>query len=90
MAAEYIDADKPGLDMLAVLHQAFWTARSAKDRFRFATEIRHQEARFGLTPVDRRRLQWEVERAEIAVKKTAARRQKADPNRDPRDILKLT
>ncbi len=90
MAAEYIESDKHGLYMLAMLLQDFWVARSAKDRCRFAVEIRQQESRFGLTPVDRRRLQWEIERAEVAVKKTATRRKRADRNKDPRDVLKLT
>ncbi len=87
MAAEYIDADKPGLDMLAVLHQAFWTA-SNKDKFRYAAEIRQQESRFGLTPVDRRRLQWAIKRGEAATKKTAARRRRKK-EKDPREVLGL-
>ncbi len=90
MAHEYIESDKQGLILLAMLLQDFWTAQAARDRFKFATEIRQQEARFGLTPVDRRRLQWEIERAEVAGKKTAARRKRADRNKDPRDVLKLT
>ena len=90
MSGEYLQVDRQGLILLAVLLQDFWVARSPKDRCRFAVEIRQQESRFGLTPVDRRRLQWAVQRAEVAVKKTAARRKKADPNKDPRDVLKLT
>ncbi len=91
MASEYIGADKHGLYMLATLLQDFWTTRVVKDRFRFAAESRQQEARLGLSPVDRRRLQWEVKRGEAAAKRTAARRRKkADPNQDPRDVLKLT
>ncbi len=90
MSVEYLKVDKHGLYRLAVLLQDFWTTRVVKDRFRFAAEIRQQESCFGLTPVDRRRLQWEIDRAEIAVKKTAARRKRPDPNKDPRDVLKLT
>lgn len=91
MAAEYLEADKPGLEMLAVLHQAFWTTRAAKDRFKFASEIRLQEIRFGLSPLGRRRLQWEVERGEDATMRTKARRKRKrpDPNKDPRDTLKI-
>ena len=90
MAIEYLEIDKQGLVLLATLLQDFWVARSAKDRCRFAVEIRQQESRFGLSPVDRRRLQWAVQRGEAAAKKTKARRKKADPNKDPRNVLKLT
>ena len=86
MAAEYLEADKPGLEMLAMLHQAFWTARSTGDRFKYAGEIRLQEVRYGLDPISRRRLEWEVEKGEAAAKKTATRRRK----QDPRTVLKLT
>lgn len=93
MATEYLEADKPGLEMLAMLHQAFWTARANKDRFRFAAEIRQQEVRFGLSPIDRRRLDWTIEQGEAAAAKTRARRQKKQPKRaskkDPREVLKV-
>ena len=92
MAAEYIEADKPGLYILATLHQAFWTA-SNKDKIRFAAEIRQHEVRFGLSPVDRRRLDWTIEQGEAAAEKTRARRQKKQPKRaskkDPREVLKV-
>ena len=91
MAAEYLDADKQGLILLASLQQSFWTARSNKDRFKFAAEIRQQEVRFGLTPIDRRRLQWEVEKGEVAAERTETRRQRKRPDskKDPRSVLKL-
>ena len=91
MATEYLEPDKQGLILLAYLQQSFWTARSNKDRFRFAAEIRQQEVRFGLTPIDRRRLQWEVEKGESAAVRTATRRKRKRPNpkNDPRDVLRL-
>ena len=79
MAAEYLEADKPGLYILAHLHQAFWTANN-KDRFRYATELRQQEVRFGLSPIDRRRLEWEVEKGETAAIRTETRRKRKRPN----------
>ena len=88
MATEYLEADKPGLEMLAMLHQAFWTA-SNKDRFRYAAEIRQQEVRFGLSPIDRRRLDWTIEQGEAAAEKTRARRQRKQPGKDPREVLRL-
>jgi hypothetical protein len=61
MAAEFIAADIPGLVIVARLI----------DRFNYgavelAGEIRLQRQCFGLTPLDRRRLQWEIERVEAA------------------------
>ena len=62
MASEYLQADVHGLYRLAVLVDAFWKRPSEK----LAGEIRLQQQCFGLTPIDRRRLQWEVERVEQA------------------------
>lgn len=61
MAVEFIAADVPGLVIVARLI----------DKFNYgdvdlAAEIRLQRQCFGLTPLDRRRLQWEIERAEAA------------------------
>ena len=90
MATEYLEADKPGLYILATLHQAFWTA-SNKDKFRYAPEIRQQSQKYGLTPIDRRGLQWEVERGDVASQRTQTRRKRKrpDPKEDPREVLKL-
>jgi hypothetical protein len=57
MAAEYLQADKHGLYRLAVLVDAFWRSEDP----RLASEIRLQGMNFGLTPLDRRRLQWEMQ-----------------------------
>ena len=91
MAAEYLEPDKQGLILLAYLQQSFWMSRSSKDRFKWAGEIRQQEVRFGLTPIDRRRLQWEVEKGESAavLTETRRKRKRPDPKHDPRDVLRL-
>lgn len=92
MASEYLDTDmKGGLFQLAVLHQDFWTADSPGKRLSAAAEIRLQEVRFGLSPIDRRRLQWTVEQGEVAAERTEARRQSKRPPKagtDPRSVLK--
>lgn len=62
MAAEYLTADEHGLARLAVLVEAFWRQPSPA----MAAEIRLQEQRYGLSPVDRRRLEWTVEQADEA------------------------
>lgn len=87
MAHEFLDADVHGLFMLADLIDQYWRDPS-KD---LAGEIRLQRQSFGLTPLDRRRLQWEVERVEQAGRK----RQQLPPppapeaGDDPRKLLRL-
>ena len=95
MASEFLDADmRGGLFHLAKLHQAAWSADDEGDvraLLAASAEIRLQEVRFGLSPIDRRRLQWEVSRAEEAVEKTNRRRDSGTRKavKDPRRILKL-
>jgi hypothetical protein len=87
MAAEFIAADVPGLVLVARLI----------DRFNYgdlslAAEIRLQRQCFGLTPLDRRRLQWEIERGEAAEKRrrTLSTTPAVAPTgtRDPRRALR--
>lgn len=92
MASEFLDADmRGGLYLLAELYQRRWTSEDTKEIREIAAEIRQQEVRFGLSPIDRRRLQWEVEKAESAVEKTQTRRQRqtATHAKDPRDVLRI-
>ncbi len=87
MAAEWDESDKHGLFMLARLVDAFWTAESPTQAKDLAGEIRLQSQRFGLSPVDRQRLRWEIERGDEAEKKTQRRRAAAGPKavrKDPR------
>lgn len=86
MASEYLEADTDGLRMLAALIDAFWK----KPHPSLAAEIRLQRVCFGLTPIDRRRLQWEVVRTEEATEKRSKKKQKPtpDPSADPRQALK--
>jgi hypothetical protein len=84
MAPEFLEADVHGLFMLAELEDAFNRADKVKERIELAKEIRLQRQAFGLTPIDRRRLQWEVERTESAQaqrpkKATASKKKGADP-----------
>ena len=84
MAPEFLQADVHGLFLLAVLVDDFWLEPSKE----LAAEIRLQRQCFGLTPIDRRRLQWEIERAESAAsapaKPKGGRRKAAE---DPRRAL---
>lgn len=67
MAGEYIACDVPGLVNVARLQDAV----NYGDLDRCA-ELRLQRQCFGLTPLDRRRLQWETERGETAEKRRKA------------------
>lgn len=62
---EWVDADVPGLVALAQLVDDFWTA-DASERGRRHAEVRMASMQFGLTPMSRRQLQWEVRRVEAA------------------------
>jgi hypothetical protein len=75
MAPEFDESDVHGLFILATLVDAFWYEPNAA----LAAEIRLQRQCFGLTPIDRRRLQWEIERAEEAQEKGRKRSQPASP-----------
>lgn len=70
MAPEYHESDVHGLYILAMLVDGFWSAPSQA----LAAEIRLQRQCFGLTPIDRRRLQWEIERTDEAQEKGRRRR----------------
>lgn len=82
MAPEFLKTDMHGLLRLAVLVDDFWKDPTVS----LAAEIRHQGALFGLTPIDRRRLQWEVERAESAGRKRPPAR--LQTGEDPRERLR--
>jgi hypothetical protein len=78
MAAEFHESDIHQLVLLAYLTHDFYAALSATGRKEAATEIRLQRAMFGLTPYDRRRLEWTIETAEGA-KAQGRRRRAAEP-----------
>ena len=96
MSAEYVKSDKHGFFMLAELVDRFWKlSANNPQRVKLMTEIRMQGQRFGLSPLDRQRLRWEVERGEEAAARTATRKQQRAATRaratatDPRDLLKV-
>lgn len=96
MAPEYDDSDKHGLFMLAQIVNDFWTTESADMRSKLAAEIRMQRNRYGLSPMDRRSLQWEIQRVEEGQEratKRAARSATPAPaskqSNDPRAVLRV-
>lgn len=98
MSDEYHESDHHQLFVLAELYQAFWVTPAVKvrDRILLGSEIRLQRTAFGMTPYDRRRLEWTVEAAEGAkdrgVNRRAAKQPPAQPPKpadDPRQALRV-
>lgn len=91
MAPEYDDSDRHGLFALAVLVDRFWVADNPTEESRLAAEIRLQRQAYGLSPIDRRRLAWEIERGDAADRKVRARRAEDRPqavsDADPRAAM---
>jgi hypothetical protein len=86
MARGYFDTDVDGLARLALLVDNFYKNPGKE----LMSEIRLQEARFGLSPVDRSRLQWDIAKQDEAEKPDIpkpAKYQKAA--NDPRGILRV-
>lgn len=89
MAGEYLETDKDGLGRLAILIDNYYQRADGK----LLGEIRLQEARFGLSPVDRSRLQWEIGKGEEAARRRVGleepTRSKPKGSADPRAVLRL-
>ena len=84
MAGEYLPTDIDGLARVALLVDNYYKNPHKE----ILSEIRLQEARFGLSPIDRSRLQWEVLKGEEAEKKRKPQQKQHDPSSiDPRGIL---
>jgi hypothetical protein len=84
MAGEFLKVDLNSLFILAVLIDRFWNEPSKN----LAAEIRLQQQAFGLTPLDRRRLEWQVIQTEEAKDKADIKRsRRAKIIDDPRGVL---
>lgn len=81
MAPMWLPSDTHGLFMLADLMDSYWTASDPAVKAKLSTEIRLQSQRFGLSPIDRVRLRWNVVEPPKATanKPTARRVAKSDP-----------
>jgi hypothetical protein len=87
MTSEWLESDRGGLLILADLLDLFWRADSTTAKVQLAGEIRLQGQRYGLSPLDRRRLQWEVARGEEAQRRTERRQSQPEAGRDARLTL---
>jgi hypothetical protein len=70
MAGEFLRVDVNGLYMLAVLVNRFWHEPS----IRLANEIRHYSQLYGMSPLDRRKLEWSIIQTEDAKQRHHSRR----------------
>lgn len=84
MAEEYLRVDVHGLYRLAMLVNRFWILGDPS----LAGEIRLSGQLFGLTPIDRRRLQWEVAKVEDRERDREPQPPSA-PVDDPRELLRV-
>lgn len=86
MQSEFLRGDEPAIYRLVVLVDAFWKT----GELAIAREIRLLEREFGLTPLSRRRLEWNVARAEDASDRLDRERSKRGmvvEGDDPRKVL---
>lgn len=87
MSDKYLRADMHGLFRLLILVDAFWKGPSES----LSREIRLLGQLYGLSPIDRRRLQWTVEE-EAAVERKRTRQPAVEGEAradDPRKILQM-
>lgn len=82
MRSEFHKSDVHGLYRLADLVDAYWGGRG--DRIKLAAEIRLTQKDFGLTPMDRRRLEWTIESAEKA--KDSGDQRREYRQREPKEV----
>jgi len=78
MVAEWVDADVPGLIALAILWDGFYRTGDPRTH----AEARMATREFGLSPLSRRQLQWEVKRLAPPAgkaKQGAPRRRRSGP-----------
>lgn len=87
MAGEWLPTDWRGVGLIAVLYDNFY---KKPENLETAKEIRLQSPGYGLNPLDRSRLQWEVNRADEA--ETALKKRKQPKDNpvvgDPRQLLR--
>lgn len=84
-ATEYHETDLQSLYQVAMLIQDFWTATDSKSRNDARLRVEKAEADFGLTPLARRRLEWQIEQTEDAVAKGSKRKAASDADTSSQD-----
>jgi len=88
MGPEYIESDVDALYITAGLVEAYWRAGGTDGRL--AAEIRQEMARFGGSPLDRRRLEWGLEQPDDETgRSTTPTPEPEKPRDDPRNVLRM-
>ncbi len=87
IAREYIDVDVEGLYVLMDLVENYWAAQEVREKVSLESSINRQRTEFGLTPLSRRRLQWEVKRVEAAPTIQRSQPKNGAEPVDPRRLL---
>ena len=88
-ASQWVDSDVPGIKRLILLVEDFHRTDKPVDRANFEKEIRLQEARYGLSPLDRRRLEWSIEAQDEQDGPAAPSPEPEKPRDDPRNVLRM-
>lgn len=83
MSNEWHESDIHNLFVCAMLYDDMWRGETATARQKAASEFRQQRAVLGLTPYDRRRLEWTIESAEDAKDRGTKRRTSGQPPAPP-------
>lgn len=86
MSPEWDESDVHGVYVVAAIYDDIWSGESARDRKDAAGEYRLQRKDFGLTPYDRRRLEWTIEQADEAQAKGRRRRSETPREQPERDL----
>lgn len=99
MSSEWHESDIHNVYVCALLYDDMWSGETATARQKAASEFRQQRSSLGLTPYDRRRLEWTIELADDAKAKGQRRRSgaaqpsggkgKGGQQKDPRAGLSL-
>jgi len=94
MSGEYHSSDWYQLILLATAYDLLLQDDLTPGQFKaLSEEVRAHRSPFGLTPYDRRRLEWTIEQAEESKDRGQARRQRQAPqpaaSDDPRSVLRL-
>jgi hypothetical protein len=84
MAGEYTQADVHRVVMYVDLIDRYWSSGLPD----LAAEIRLQGVCLGVTPIDRRRLQWEIRRVEAPAPSKPAKPARPERQADPRAVIK--
>jgi hypothetical protein len=94
MSAEYDDSDVHQMFILLRLVNQFWTTNSTSGMKELAAEIRLTGQQFGVNPLARRRLEWQIQENEEKADRGKRRRGEGQPSpaptgaADPRAILR--